>query len=403
MKVTKIVTKIVPLWMVVMTKELTEALRDRRTLAMLGMLTLLYPALVGLVLNKMIERGTRTGKAGIELVVIGGAQAPNLLAQLREKSVNVSERGPMNDAEIKALLREKKVVGVLRLGAEFADYYAEVRPAPLELWFDSSAEKQEQRRELESILRGYANGIAGARLEAHGVSAAVLSPLRLERYDTAGSGAGFSTRIGTLLGMFFVPVFLFGLSIAIDSTAGERERRSLEVLMAQPMRARDLVMGKWLAASALAAIGLTVELIVAHGVLSMLPLEEIGLSWRLGLPMLAIVLATALPLCLFVGAVQVAMAMNSTSFKEAQTTASIVTVLPLVPMLAIPMLEVSTQSWMYAVPVLSNQTMFQSIASNQALGALPYLLTCAVPLLLAWAAVAFAARRMRSEQYVMGI
>lgn len=385
-----------------MAKELTEALRDRRTLVMLLMLTLLYPALIGLVLNKMIERGTRTAKAGIELVVIGGAQAPNLLAQLREKSVNVSERGPMLDADITALLREKKVVGVLRLGAEFADYYAELRPAPLELWFDSSSEKQEQRLELESILRGYANGIAGARLEAHGVSAAVLSPLRLERYDTAGA-AGSSARINNLLGMFFVPVFLFGLSMAIDSTAGERERRSLEVLMAQPMRARDLVMGKWLAASTLAAVGLALELIVAHGVLSTLPLEEIGLSWRLGLPMLAVVIATALPLCLFVGAVQVAMAMNSKTFKEAQTTASIIVMLPMVPMLAIPMFEVSTQSWMYAVPVLSNQIMLQAIASSQALGALPYVLSCVVPLLLAGAAVAFTARRMRSEQYVMGI
>jgi sodium transport system permease protein len=123
----------------------------------------------------------------------------------------------------------------------------------------------------------------------------------------------------------------------------------------------------------------------------------------MGLPMLAVVIVAALPLCLFVGALQVAMAMNSKTFKEAQASASIVTMLPMVPLLAIPMLDMSTQPWMYAVPVLSNQTMLQSIASNQALGALPWVRTCAVPLLLAWGAVAFAARRMRSEQYVMGI
>ena len=77
--------------------------------------------------------------------------------------------------------------------------------------------------------------------------------------------------------------------------------------------------------------------------------------------------------------------------------------LPMVPLLAVPMFEVSTQTWMYAVPLLANQTMLQSIASHQSPGALPYLLTCVLPLLLAWAAVAFAACRMRSEQYVMGI
>jgi sodium transport system permease protein len=173
--------------------------------------------------------------------------------------------------------------------------------------------------------------------------------------------------------------------------------------MAQPMRARDLVVGKWLAASLLAAGGLALELVVAHGVLSRLPLEEIGMSWRLGLPMLALVIAAALPLCLFVGALQVAMAMNSKTFKEAQASASIVAMLPVAPLVIIPMLGMGTQWWMHAVPVLSNQLMLQALASGQAFAPLPWLLTCAPPLLLAAAAVGFATHRMRSEQYVMGI
>ena len=127
------------------------------------------------------------------------------------------------------------------------------------------------------------------------------------------------------------------------------------------------------------------------------------MSWRLGLPMLAAVVFAALPLCLFVGALQVAMAMNSKTFKEAQATAAIVSMLPLLPLVIVPMLETGTQWWMYAVPVLSNQTMFQSIASGGEIGMPAYLLACTLPLLLAWMAVAFAARRMRSEQYVMGI
>lgn len=390
-----------PLWIVVMKKELTEALRDKRTLGMLLMLTLLYPAFISVLLHNMIERGSRTGNAGLELVVIGGAQAPNLLTRLRANSVNVSERDSMSDANIKALLRQKQVVGVLRLGAQFTEYYAELRPAPLELWFDSSANKREQRAELEKILQDYASDIAGARLEAHGVSPVIVSPLRLQRYDAGDPGSG--TRISAFLGMLFLPIFLFGLSTAIHSTAGERERRSLEVLMAQPMSARDLIIGKWLAASALAAIGLALELSVAHGLLSMLPFEEIGVVWSLDLPLMGMVILAALPLCLFAGAVQVAMAMNSKTFKEAQASAAIVTILPMVPLLAVPMLDMSTQTWMYAVPLLANQTMLQSMATGQALGALPYLLICVLPLLLAWTAVELATRRMRSEHYVMGV
>lgn len=392
-----------PLWLVVMKKELCEAMRERRTLGMLLMMTLLYPVLIGFMLHKMIERGTRTEKVGIELVVIGGPQAPNLLLQLRQNNVKLIERGPMSEAEIGTLLSQKKVVGVLRLDARFSDYYAELRPAPLELWFDSLADKREQQLEIEAILRQYSNSIAGSRLQSHGVSPVTLSPLRLQRYDTAASVARVNTRIGTLLGMLFIPVFLFGLSTAIDSTAGERERRSLEVLMAQPISARDLVVGKWLAVSMLAAVGLALELLMAHTVLSTLPLEEIGMSWRMSLFTIAIVIGTAIPLCLFVGALQVAMAMNSKTFKEAQATANIVTVLPMLPLIVIPMLDLGMQPWMYAIPVLSNQTMFQGLATGQAPGAFAYALICLLPLLFACAAAAFATRRMKSEHYVLAV
>ena len=252
-------------------------------------------------------------------------------------------------------------------------------------------------------MREYGNSIAGARLQAHGVSPVTLMPLRLQRYDTASSATRANMRIGALLGMLFVPVFLFGLSTAIDSTAGERERRSLEVLMAQPIRARDLVVGKWLASAALAVIGLALELVVAHLVLTKLPLEEIGMSWRLSLPMLAIVIGAGIPLCLLVSAVQVAMAMNSKTFKEAQATANLVTLVPMVPLFVIPMLDLGTQWWMYAVPVLSNQTLFQALATGQAPGALSFALACLPPLLLAAAAMALAAQRMQSEQYVLAV
>jgi sodium transport system permease protein len=392
-----------PRFLVVMKKELTEALRDKRTLNMLLMFVFMYPALVGFMLHTQIRKATRTERAGIDIVVLGAAQAPNLVGYLRQKNVNVTEQNAMSEAEIGKLLGEKKIAAVLKLGEKFGEYYSDLRPAPVELWFDSAVEKQSQRVELETMLREYGNGVASARLLAHGVSPATLSPLALQRYDTADTLTRANTRIGFFLGMFFVPVCIFGLAAAIDSTAGERERRSLEVLISQPMRAVDLVAGKWLAASALAAIGLLFELGVAHAVLKYLPLEEIGMSWRVDLPTLLLVLVAALPLCLMVGALQVAMAMNSRTFKEAQATAGIVTFIPILPVMIVPALELNTQNWMYAVPLLSNQTMFQALATGQSLGVMPYLLACALPLLLAVAAVAFAARRMGSEKYVLGV
>jgi sodium transport system permease protein len=169
---------------------------------------------------------------------------------------------------------------VLRLSDKFGENYAAMRPARIELWYDS-ADDGKQRRDIEDVLEAYGANVAGARLLAHGVSPATLAPIQVQRYDTGTNASRSAVLIGSILGMLFLPAFICGMSAAVDSTAGERERRSLEVLMAQPASAWELVVGKWLAAATLAVGGVTLELALAHAILSWLPLEEIGMSWSL--------------------------------------------------------------------------------------------------------------------------
>jgi sodium transport system permease protein len=235
------------------------------------------------------------------------------------------------------------------------------------------------------------------------VSPAALSPVQVQRYDTGTTAARSAGVIGGILGFLFFPAFICGLSAAVDSTAGERERRSLEVLMAQPVRTWELVAGKWLAAAALAIIGITLELMLAHAILSWMPLEEIGMSWRVGWGRLLLVCLASVPLSLFAAAMQIAVAMNARSFKEAQSVLSIVMLVPMLPGLAVSMLELKTASWMYLVPMLSNQTLLRETAKGGDIGLLPFVLTFLCSALAAWAAVAFAAWRMKSERYVLAV
>ncbi|MDW3523087.1 hypothetical protein NQ316_26300, partial [Escherichia coli] len=90
---------------------------------------------------------------------------------------------PMTEEAIGELLHGKKISAVLRLSDDFIDNYHSMRPARIELWFDSSTESGPQRRELEEILQAYGSNIASARLLAHGVSPATLAPIQLQRYD----------------------------------------------------------------------------------------------------------------------------------------------------------------------------------------------------------------------------
>jgi sodium transport system permease protein len=391
-----------PKFVIVFLKELRESLRDRRSLALLALFTLMYPAMLAFLLHQWIDRATRPEREGIELAVIGGAQAPTLMALLKQKNITVKEVAPMGEEAIGALLRSHKLAALLRLPERYTADYAAMRPARIELWFDSAAD-QDGRRDVEDVLRTYESNIASARLLAHGVSPATLSPIQLQRYDIGTNAARSAGLIGSILGFLFFPAFVCGMSAAVDSTAGERERRSLEVLMAQPVRARDLVAGKWLAAAALAIAGITFELILAHAILSWMPLEEIGLSWRVTWTDLVLVCLASTPLCLLAAALQVAVAMNARSFKEAQSVLSIVTLLPMVPGIAVAMLDLKPAMWMYLVPMLSNQTLLRETAKGSGLGVLPFVLTFLCSLVFALLAVLLASRRMQSERYVLAV
>ena len=390
-------------WPIVFFKEFRETMRDRRSLMLLVLFTLMYPVMLGVLLNQQIKRATKPEREGIELAVIGAAQAPNLMAQLKQKNVTVQPVGAMSEEAIGELLRARKVVALLRITDKFAENYQAMRPARVELWFDSASDNGARQRDIEEVLNAYSSSVTSARLLAHGVSPATVAPIQLQRYDTGSTAARSAGLIGSILGFLFFPAFICGLSAAVDSTAGERERRSLEVLMSQPARAWELVVGKWLAAGSLAVIGITLELFLAHAILSWLPLEEIGMSWRVTTADLLLVCLVSVPLSLFAAAMQIAVAMNAKSFKEAQSVLSFVLLVPMIPGIAVSMLELKTALWMYAVPMLSNQTLLREIAKGEALGALPYVLTFFSAMLPALAAAAFASWRMKSERYVLAV
>jgi sodium transport system permease protein len=392
-----------PRFLIVFMKEFRETLRDKRSLWLLAVATLMYPVLLGYFLNQQIDRATQPEREGIALTVIGADKAPTLMAQLKQKNVTVTALPPTSDDAIETLLRGRKTVAVLRLSDSFTVDYAAMRPARIELWYNSASDTDARRRDIDEIVQNYSANIAGARLLAHGVSPATMAPIKLQRYDTGSNAARSAGVIGSILGFLFFPAFICCLSAAVDSTAGERERRSLEVLMSQPAHAWELIVGKWLAAGALSVIGLTITLVFAHAILSWLPLEEIGMSWRVTSGDLALVWLASVPLSLFAAALQIAIAMNAKSFKEAQSTLSFITFVPMIPGVAVSMLELKTAMWMYVVPMLSNQTLLREIAKGEAIGSMPFVLTFASSAIAALAAVAFAAWRMKSERYVLAV
>jgi len=390
-------------FLIVFLKELRETLRDKRTLGMLALFTLLYPLIIGMTLHQLIDKSTKTEREGVDLAVIGAAKAPTLMAQLGQRNITVKDTPPMSDDAIAELLRGKKVAAVLRLSDNFVEDYYAMRPARVEVWYDSAAESNAQRREVEDVLEAYGSNVTSARLLAHGVSPVAVMPIQVQRYDTGSNASRSAMLVGSIMGVLFLPAFMLTMSASVDTTAGERERRSLEVLMAQPAHTWELIGGKWLAAGILGVVGVTFELVLAHVMLKWLPLEEIGMSWSLGWGELALVCLATVPLSLLASALYVTLAMNSKTFKEAQTILSFAMIVPIIPGIVVSFLDLKTALWMYAVPMLSNQTLIKEMSKAGDAHVLPLLLTflcSAIPALLL---VAYASWRMKSERYVLAV
>lgn len=387
----------------VLRKELLDASRDRRSLTTLLIVVLFIPLMLFSSLQFAIKKATQDENDSISIVVQHAEQAPTLMAQLKQAGIKVEKAEFKDEAQITKRLQDRNISAVLILEADFRASYDAMRPATAALWFSSAAEQNSKIGKVKRLLQRYQRGIAEWRLIAHGVSPSLVMPLDYREYDVADQAERAGSLLGMTFGMLFWAVFSIGTTMIIDTTAGERERRTLELLLAQPVHAWQIIGGKWLAASMLAFTGLFLEMGASHLALLKLPLEEIGMSWQLGAPGLLLILASGIPLCLFASAFIMALAMNTKSFKEAQATVGIAMILPMLPVVIMPMLDLGKQSWMFAIPVFGHGEVVKALAKGQQVLPLEWALLLGVPLASSVLLISFCIWRMKSERFVVGV
>ena len=388
---------------VVLRKELLDASRDKRSLSTLLMLVFLMPLMVFFSLQFAIKKATQNENETIKVIILQGEQVPTLQAQLKQAGVSLQVEKLKDEAAITERLKDRNIAAVIDVAADFRQSYDALRPATLNLWFNSASEQNGKINKVKRLLQRYQRGIAEWRLVAHGTSPSLVTPLDYHEFDVAGQGERAGAFLGVMFGMMFWAVFGIGTTMIIDTTAGERERRTIELLLAQPVRARQIVGGKWLAAAILSFFGLLLEMSATHLALLKLPLEEIGMSWQLGVSGLSLILLSGIPLCLFAAAFTMAMSMNTKSFKEAQATVGIAMLVPMLPVIVVPMLDLGKQTWMFAIPVLGHGEVVKTLAKGQQVLPIEWALLLGVPLLISLLLVVFCTWRMQSERFVVGV
>jgi sodium transport system permease protein len=386
----------------VLRKELRENLRDRRTLlSALLFGAVLMPALVSLMVHAMVSRSQSQDNKPVQLAVVHGERAPNLLANLRQYRIEVVGVD-LDDAAAREAVRHQVHRIVLTIPDNYASQLAAGLPAPVFLYSDSSdATGANDVGRVRAILGQYATQIARLRLMARGVDPMVLSAIAVQDRDVATPTSRSVLILGILTYMILLTMLLGGLHISLDATAGERERGSLESLLTVPVPRENLIYGKILAACLFMLLSLTLSVCAMAVSLRYAGLENLGMRENMNARTVLEVIACCAPLAPLGAALMTMVAAFTRSYREAQTYVSLVLLIPTLPLIFASTLGLRPTLWLMLVPSLSQHFLVTGLLRAEPVSGLFVALSAGVSLVLGIAA-AYGAGRLYHREALLG-
>ena len=352
--------------LIVFFKEVIDNFRDRRTLATaLIMGPLFGPMLFVFVINLSINRSLDDIDRTLELPVIGQAYAPNLVAYLRSHNIEPTDGPADRDTAIEAVTNGVHDVVIL-IPENFGEQLAETIPARVELISDqANTQAERDARRARTALRSYSQEIAGIRLLARGMSPQVLSPINVDEVDVSTPSGRSAILLGMMSYFFIFAMLMGGMYLAIDTTAGERERGSLEPLLSLPVTRDQLMLGKIAATCIFMAISLLFSLTSFYFALNFMPLEQLGMTPNFGPDVVVKAFLILLPFVLLGASLMTLVASFTKSYKEAQTWLSGVLLAPTLPILIVSILTLRPKPEFMFVPSLSQHLLLVDMIKNE--------------------------------------
>jgi len=373
----------------VLAKELVDGLRDRRTLSMALVFPLLGPLVLAASFSLVSGEARTADEQGVKLPIAGAEHAPGLVAFLAE--AGIAAEPPPADPEGAVRRGDAEVVLVIPPG--FGEELRAGRPAPVRLVVDESRRMASHASDrVHAVLAAWSARTAGQRLVLRGVHPLVTTPLAVETVDVSTPESRAALLFSVMPYFLVMALFMGGMAVAIDTTAGERERHSLEPLLANPVPRAALVLGKTGASSFFSLVALAETSLAFALVPVLLPPERLGFSLRLDPGVVARIFVLALPLLLAANALMILVASRARTFRAAQTTLSFLMLVPAVPGFVLAMTPVKVQPWMQVLPALAEQLVMVRLLRGEAVGAGDVLRAMAASLVLAAVLLAVAVR-----------
>lgn len=351
-------------FLVVLRKEVKENLRDRRAVFNSILLSpLLFPLLLlGMGYAALSVQEERAEKP-LEFPIIGVENAPNLVQFLEQNGVTVI--APSGDVEQQ--VREQSVPIALRIPERFAEDWAEGVPAAVEVIADSTrSDSQTMAARVRGILGGYGQMIGVLRMQLRGVSPQLASPIVVKEVDLSTPQSRGVMILAILPYALMLTAFVGGMHLAIDVTAGEKERRSLEPLLINPVPRWQIMSGKLAATTIFGMLSLLLTLLSFKLTVPYLPIDQLGVELSVPFMIAAKIFALVAPVALLAAALLTLLASFAKSFREAQSYMGLVTLIPLIPTILALMSQPQPETWMMPIPLYAQTILIGEFVRGEA-------------------------------------
>jgi len=379
-------------------KELIDSSRDRRAIYTLLFSTMVGPLLIAFMLNQIA--GQEKAAHEIKVPVVGREYAPVLVNWLAQQPGVEIVKGP---ADPETAVRNRDSDFVLVISKEFSEKFKDSRPAPVQLFSDSTRQTTRARvRRIRYLLNAFNAQTGGMRLIARGISPSVASALKLEDVEVSNAQQRAATVFNIIPMFLILAAFTTSMQLATDSTAGERERGSLEPLLLNPVPRSHLVAGKWLAATVAALAGMIATLLITSVVLSRLPLEDLGVRFHMGRSDLLLLITAIAPIALLAPAIQIYLACFAKSFKEAQSYMGFLVFAVTIPGVLSNFYPITNQPWLHPIPILGQYAAALDILGGKPPSALGLVAAGVASLLIVGLFLSLATRLFSDEKIIFG-
>ncbi len=344
-------------------KEMLDNFRDRRVIInTLVIGPLIGPVLFAVMISFMTRQATERMEAPLELPVVGAEHAPNLIGFLERQGVLIQP--PPADPE--AAVRAEDAEVILRIGPDFAEAWAEGRSAPIELIADQSLRYTGASiARVSAYLNAWGGQISQARLQLRGVHPDLTQPIRIQVTDLSTPESRGGMLLAFLPYFILITVFMGSMHMAIDTTAGERERKSLEPLLINPLPRWQIMAGKLAATTSFALLSLALGLAAFVIAMGYLPVADMDMALSLDLRVAAWAFLLCAPAALMAAALLTILAAFARSFREAQSYIGMVMLVPMIPSFWILINPMRTETWMTLVPLLSQNVLILELVRGE--------------------------------------